>query len=154
MMDNQSRRGEAVQPATSGKPRIARGPRSVRVLPSRATKPNPSICASDAQAKGCANALSSATCQAPPSNCNLPDVADPAPAQKACDDLQLALCQRSDECQAGTLDACLQQIKGMIDCANAIGVMLPYESCMPEVRKLACVSPTLPTACRGIILFK
>ena len=112
------------------------------------------VCASDAQAQSCASALSSATCTSAPANCDLRDVADPAPAQKSCEDLRLALCQRSEECQPGSRDTCIEQVKTAIDCTKVIGIMLAYESCLPEIAKLSCATmATLPPVCMGVLLF-
>src|SRR5688572_23359372 len=54
-------------------------------------------CESDTEARHCANVISSATCTAgPPAGCSIADIADTAPVQKACTDMQKALCQRND----------------------------------------------------------
>lgn len=109
-------------------------------------------CKSDAEAQRCATAVASASCTSPPANCNIADLADPVPAKKACEDFQAAACQRNEECQPGTRDACLEQIKGTLDCSVVIGVALAYEQCMTEIKTVACTSTTGPDSCKGVLL--
>src|SRR5689334_9549953 len=101
-------------------------------------------CKSDMEAQRCASALNAATCTAgPPAGCDAIDIADPAPAQKSCADMQNALCQRNEECQPGTRDACLTQINDTLNCSKAIGIALAFEQCMTETAKISCTSPMM-----------
>ena len=109
-------------------------------------------CKSDAEAQRCANALGSATCSGPPAGCDVLDIADGAPAQKACTDMQTAVCQRNDECQPGTRDACLTQINDVLNCSKAIGITLAFEQCLVETAKISCTNPTTPLICKGVVL--
>jgi hypothetical protein len=109
-------------------------------------------CKSDEEARRCASAINAQSCAAPPAGCDIAGIADPAPAQKACDDFETALCARNEECQPGSRDACLEQIKGQLACANAIGVGLSYEQCLTDVAKISCTVPSTPETCKGVIL--
>ena len=108
-------------------------------------------CKSDSQAEHCATALSSASCSAPPENCDVRDLADPAPAKKACEDFGAAFCQKSEECTSGSRDPCLQEVQSTLPCSEFIGVTLAYEQCVAQIRTLACTSPS-PEVCKGILL--
>jgi hypothetical protein len=109
-------------------------------------------CRSDDEARQCAKVLNAMQCAAPPTSCDVGAVADPAPAQKACEDFETALCARTEECQPGSQDACLEQVKAALACAKAIGVGLSYEQCMVDVAKLACAASAGPDSCKGVIL--
>ena len=109
-------------------------------------------CKSDAEAERCATAIASATCQTPPANCDLRDMADPAPAQKACNDYVALACDWSEQCQAGTRDACLQKAKEVLDCSLFIGVTLAYEQCVSELPKHPCTDTAGPASCKGVLL--
>jgi hypothetical protein len=109
-------------------------------------------CKSDAEAKRCAGELASASCAAPPTTCNIIDIADPAPAKKGCESFEDAFCKRIDECQPGAKATCLNDVKTTLDCSKAIGITLAFDSCMASVPKIACVSPALPDVCKGVLL--
>ena len=109
-------------------------------------------CKSDDEARRCAAAMNAQACATPPAGCDAPAIADPAPAQKACDDFEIALCMRNEECQPGTRDACLEQVKGIVACEKAIGVGLSFEQCMSDVAKISCTAMTAPDSCKGVIL--
>jgi hypothetical protein len=110
-------------------------------------------CKSDTEAKRCADAINAASCTAPPAGCDALDIADPAPAKKACEDYRTAFCKRIDECQPGSMDACVAEFNKTLMCEKAIGVAAGYEACMPEIPKLVCANVTLPDVCRGILIF-
>jgi hypothetical protein len=109
-------------------------------------------CRSDDEARQCANTVNTMQCAAPPASCDVVAIADPAPAQKACEDFQNALCARTEECQPGSQDACLEQVKAALACTRAIGFGLSYEQCMADVAKLACAATAGPDSCKGVIL--
>ncbi|HMI89658.1 MAG TPA: hypothetical protein VK550_36545 [Polyangiaceae bacterium] len=108
-------------------------------------------CKSDAEAERCATALRAATCVAPPANCDIRDLADPAPAKKACEELSGVVCAKSEQCQPASGDACFQELENTLPCADFIGVTLAYEQCISEMRNLACTAAG-PEACRGVLL--
>jgi hypothetical protein len=110
-------------------------------------------CKSDTEAGRCASLLGVATCNAgPPAGCSITDIADPVPAQKSCADMQKALCERNEECQAGTRDACLAQVNDVLDCTKAIGITLAFEQCLVETAKISCTSPATPPICKGVVV--
>jgi hypothetical protein len=109
-------------------------------------------CKSDTEAQRCATALRAASCIAPPANCDVRDLADPAPAKKACEDFGAAFCKRSDECQPGSRDACLQEVESSLTCSEFIGVALTFEQCLAEVPKFSCTAPNTPDVCKAILL--
>jgi hypothetical protein len=110
-------------------------------------------CKSDQEAARCATGLSSAGCTDPPARCDLRDLADPVPAQKACDAYESAICKHDENCQVNTYDSCLAVLKTALNCTNALGVMRGYEQCMVEVPKIACTATSLPSVCKNILLF-
>jgi len=111
-------------------------------------------CKSDAEAKRCADALASSACSSSPEKCELTDLADPAPAAKACENFGVILCQREEVCQRGTKEACLDLFKNVLDCTRAIGVSLGYEQCMSEFPNIPCASMSGPPVCIGVLLLK
>ena len=109
-------------------------------------------CKSDVEARRCATVLNTPTCEAPPTSCDFPAIADPAPAQKACEDFQKAVCARNDQCQPGTREACLEQLNGTLTCAKAVGVALSFEQCLTDIGKIACEATSAPDSCKAVIL--
>jgi hypothetical protein len=83
----------------------------------------------------------------------LRDLADPAPAQKACDDFESAVCTHDDKCRPGTCEDCLSSLKVGLNCANAIGAMLTYEQCMADIPNAGCSNASLPSTCTDVLLF-
>jgi hypothetical protein len=104
-------------------------------------------CLSDEQAQSCATALASASCATPPSNCDLTDIADRAPAVTACNTYIDAMCQRTAECSAGTVEACKVEAASALDCSLAIAYATSFETCISEVGALACTADDLPETC-------
>jgi hypothetical protein len=111
-------------------------------------------CKSDSEAQRCASGLAAASCSEPPAQCDVGNIADPAPAKKACEDFLGAFCQRSEECQAGSRDTCLDQLKTTLDCSRAIGVNLAFDRCMTDIPKTTCAAMNLPPACQQVLLFQ
>jgi hypothetical protein len=110
-------------------------------------------CKSDPEAERCASVLGTASCGEVPPSCDLRDIADTAPAKKACEDLSAAVCEKSEQCQSGSRDACLQQIRANLPCAEFIGFTLAYERCMTEIPSIACTSTSMfPDVCKGVLL--
>lgn len=95
-----------------------------------------------------------------------------SPADK-CDDLVVSLCGRGADCvvelgcdPAFTRDQeyqqCLTAARDKLACGNAKAVGSSYGDCVSGLGSMACsafgtsaacVAPTLPTACNGVILF-
>jgi hypothetical protein len=109
-------------------------------------------CMSDTAAKHCADAINAAQCAPPPAGCDVGEIADRAPAKKACEDFQNAFCKRLDECQPGSLATCLDEVKMSLSCDTVIGVSLGFEACMTEIPKIVCTTPSLPDVCKGVLL--
>ena len=110
-------------------------------------------CISDMKATDCANSLNAATCTAPPSGCDLRDLADPAPAIAACNQLIDEGCAAIVRCDSTvTSAACHTQYAAMIDCATMIGVKLTFEQCIAEVKALTCPATMAPMSCMGALL--
>lgn len=105
-------------------------------------------------ATSCATELDKATCgnvsQAVLS-CDFSDLADPAPAVKACNDFVTAICKHSLRCTSQTEDACRAEAATKVDCSAAIGVGLTYEQCLSEIDTTPCSSPSAPASCSGTI---
>jgi hypothetical protein len=108
-------------------------------------------CNSDARATECSNAFNSGSCMAPPPNCDLSDLADPAPARQACEQLLSRLCTHVVDCGMATEAACLQEARTAVDCSRAIGHSLGFEACIAEIDTLACTVVALPDACDDVI---
>jgi hypothetical protein len=108
-------------------------------------------CRSDAKANACSKQFDSAGCQTLPPNCGLDEVADPAPAAKACDALTDLICERSVSCgQFETEEACVNEAK--IDCSRSIAFTLDYEQCIADVKKLDCDVLVVPEICDSVII--
>jgi hypothetical protein len=109
-------------------------------------------CNSDARASECSNALNSATCTSPPASCDLTDLADPAPAQQACDQLLTRLCGHVVECgMIADVAACRQQVNAGIDCTRAVAHSVRFEDCLDAVETLSCMIVALPDICDDVI---
>ncbi len=109
-------------------------------------------CLSDAEAQRCAAGFDSASCSAPPSACDLGDIADPQPAIDGCNAFISALCDRSEECEAGSHDTCVSTNSSSLDCSTAVGLKPSYDQCMSEISTLACDATMLPDPCRAVVL--
>jgi hypothetical protein len=110
------------------------------------------VCKSDTEAKQCADVLNGASCTQFPATCDVGTIADPAPAKKACEDFNAALCKRFDECDPGSLATCLEQANMTLPCDKVIGVTMAFEACMSEIPKIVCANPALPDVCRQVLL--
>jgi hypothetical protein len=109
-------------------------------------------CASDERASACSNAFNSATCMTPPPSCDLTDIADPAPARAACDQLLTRLCGHVLECgMVASLEECRQQVDTAIDCDRAVAHSPGFDACLAQVETLPCSMLVLPDLCRDVI---
>lgn len=109
-------------------------------------------CRSDSAATDCANAFNTATCMAVPPACDLSDIADPAPAQQACETLAARVCERQMECDAATtIESCRAALLMALPCDTAIAYTLDYESCLTAIDTISCTATELPEVCVGAI---
>jgi hypothetical protein len=108
-------------------------------------------CKSDATAQSCAAALANASCNAPPSGCDLFDMADPAPAVAACNAFVDTACQHIVGCSSQTLDACHAEASANLDCSAALAYTPSYETCLSDIPAQACDAPDAPASCEGVI---
>lgn len=113
-------------------------------------------CNGDPYATRCANAFNDATCITSNgfdlSTCDALVVADPEPAQVACNDLLDALCDHLVTC--GTFASqgeCLDVQRTALDCDKAIGHALRYDTCVSDIEALVCPEDALPASCAGVI---
>jgi len=110
-------------------------------------------CISDQKAQDCAAALDAATCAMGPPGCDLKDLADPVPAQAACQQFIDETCAFGMRCDATlTLDSCRQQAATQVDCTKAIGAKLQFEQCISEIRALSCTAQAGPPSCSGALV--
>jgi hypothetical protein len=119
-------------------------------------------CKSDAIASSCANAYRDLSCDGVlAASCSLDQVADPFPAQEACDMLvemfcgAYASCGKTDSEQTCVMIASTQAFK----CNQAIGYGLAFEACLDAISAAAsddCASfddpNSPPSACSDVIL--
>jgi hypothetical protein len=105
------------------------------------------------KATDCATALNAASCAAPPTGCDLRDLADPAPAMAACTQFIDAVCAAQIRCDPTVMsDVCHQQTAAQIDCTKVIGVKLSFEQCISDLKTIACTATTAPMSCSGALL--
>lgn len=80
-------------------------------------------------------------------------VADPDPAQSACEDLVDYFCERSVECGL-SLDKqkCLDSSANLVPCGRAVGYQLNFEKCLDDIPKIDCSALTLPRSCENVII--
>lgn len=109
-------------------------------------------CRSDEIATKCSNAIEEATCRGIPSGCGIDDVADPAPAARACDALTNLICERSVECGiSSSQEACLNEAP-MIDCSRSVAFTLGYEECIDSAEQVECDVFVVPQICDSVII--
>jgi hypothetical protein len=109
------------------------------------------VCKSDETARECTTAFDSAPCDGTPPQCGLSQVADPAPAARACDRLTADFCRRSVECGiSATEDDCLDREE--VDCSRSIAYKLDYETCLDRIEEIECTIVRLPQICEAVII--
>jgi hypothetical protein len=114
---------------------------------------NAIACTSDMKATDCATALNAASCTAPPTGCDLKDLADPAPAMAACNQFIDEVCNAQIRCDPTvTSAACHQQLATQVDCTKMIGVKLTFEQCISDLKSVACTATMAPASCSGALL--
>ena len=110
-------------------------------------------CRSDKVADRCTKMLRSVSCGNASADCLLGDVADPDPAQAACEDLADSYCERTVECGfASDKQACVDDSASLLPCARAVGYQLGFERCLADIGKADCSALTLPPSCDSVIV--
>jgi hypothetical protein len=110
-------------------------------------------CRSDKVADQCTKMLRSVSCGQASAQCLLGDVADPDPAQAACEDLADSYCERTVECGfASDKQACVDDSASLLPCARAVGYQLGFEACLADIGKADCSALTLPPSCDSVII--
>lgn len=110
-------------------------------------------CRSDGIAMKCSAEFEDASCRGIPMGCGIDDVADPAPAAKACDRLTNLICERSVECGiSATQGDCLNE--GAVDCSRSVAFKLGFEKCVDRVEALDCEVMVVPPICESVIIAK
>jgi hypothetical protein len=109
------------------------------------------VCAANGRAGRCATAIDAASCAAPPGDCELFDVADPAPAQQACADYVAAVCQARSSCQTQSVADCRLELAGAPDCSMVVGVKPGFAACAKELEAPAC-DAIPPPSCKDVLL--
>lgn len=110
-------------------------------------------CRSDDLADRCADMLRGADCGQASPDCLLDSVANPEPAQEACDSLVETYCERSTECGVSKDKAtCLSSSSMEVRCNMAVGYQLSYETCIEEIPNIDCAVLELPEPCSDVIV--
>ena len=108
-------------------------------------------CKSDEIAMQCASAFDKSGCNGLPPRCGLSAIADPAPAESACEELTGHFCRRSVECGiSATEQDCLAREE--VDCTRSVAVRLEYETCIDEIEAIECQIVRLPQVCEAVII--
>jgi hypothetical protein len=108
-------------------------------------------CTSDDAAQSCATAFNAAICGNMPPSCQPIDIANRAPAVAACAAYIDALCNKGESCGGDPYDTCVAEATASLDCSTALSVGLSYETCISEIKNVACTTQVLPTSCMGVI---
>ena len=110
-------------------------------------------CRSDKVANNCTKMLRSVSCGGASPDCLLGGVADPNPAQAACQDLVENFCERSVECGLATdMQGCVDSSASLVKCDRALGYQLSFETCLDDISKIDCSSLVLPESCDSVII--
>jgi hypothetical protein len=110
-------------------------------------------CRSDKVANNCTKMLRSVSCGGASPDCLLSGVADPDPAQAACNDLVDSFCGRSVECGLSTdMQGCVDSSASLVQCSRAVGYQLNFEACLDDIAKADCSALTLPQSCDSVII--
>ena len=110
-------------------------------------------CRSDKVAQQCSRMLHSVSCGQASADCLLSDVANPDPAQQACEDLAESYCERTVKCGlADDKQACIDQSASLLPCSRAVGYQLGFETCLADIDKADCSALTLPQSCDSVII--
>lgn len=111
-------------------------------------------CLSDAMATSCATRLRDG-CRITESEylmCDIEAIADPLPAQAACDEFVERVCAHFVACgQSPSETECVAATRLEAKCDDAIAVSLRFEDCMRDVEALECPDVALPASCATVI---
>jgi len=110
-------------------------------------------CKSDESASKCAEAFDRASCSVVADRCGLDEVADPAPATRACDTLMNRFCERVVTCGArANVSDCVTNVMTNVDCSLSVAYTLEYEDCLARVNQMQCDVLVLPEVCDNVII--
>lgn len=112
-------------------------------------------CRSDAVAKSCTSMLGDVGCGEASADCLAGGVADFEPSIEACHSLAEQYCELSSMCVATDMDRCVSNAENQLQCEDALGYGLDFESCLDEIEVMECsTKPALPRLCRDVILLQ
>ena len=110
-------------------------------------------CRSDDVARKCTERLESADCGDTKPDCLIEGVANPEPAQAACDSLVHSYCERSTACGASpNMQSCVDDSTELVQCGKAVGYQLSFETCLEEIPNIDCDLLELPAPCSDVIV--
>ncbi len=110
-------------------------------------------CSSSELATRCADQLLSATCEAPPSDCDVDAVADLRSAVSGCEQYTKEICQSAVACEISSDQTqCLEE--AAIDCSTALALTESFDACLLEIADLDCSAWVLPSRCEGVIILR
>jgi hypothetical protein len=110
-------------------------------------------CKSDMSASKCAEDFDRAGCGAAAARCGLAEIADPAPATRACDTLMNRFCERVVACGVReSLGDCVTNVMENVDCSLSVAYTLEYEDCLALVNEMQCDVLVLPEVCDNVII--
>jgi hypothetical protein len=109
-------------------------------------------CKNDTVAADCATSLADAKCNSIPTGCDEQDIANPAPAVRACKNWIDAVCNVVARCNGSKAD-CIVLQTAQVDCSKALGVKSTMEECLSTLAELDCGSVSSPVpVCDGVIV--
>jgi hypothetical protein len=110
-------------------------------------------CRSDKVANNCTKMFRSASCGSASPDCLLGGVADPDPAQAACEELADRFCERALECNlASDKQPCVDSATSVLVCDRAVGYQLSFERCLKDIDKADCSALVMPPSCDSVIV--
>lgn len=110
-------------------------------------------CKADSSAVKCADDFDQASCGAAAVRCGIDEIADPAPAARACDALMNTFCERVVTCGAReTVADCVTNVMANVDCSRSVAYTLEYEDCLARVGEMQCDILVLPEICDNVII--
>jgi hypothetical protein len=110
-------------------------------------------CRSDAVADSCTHMLRDADCGEARAECLIDGVANPEPAQAACDSLVDTFCERSTACGvSASKETCITDNTRLVRCGLAVGYQLSFETCLEEIPSIDCDVLRLPEPCSDVIV--
>lgn len=112
------------------------------------------VCNSDTTATSCAAQLTSSSCKAIPSGCDIKDLTDTDYAEEQCTSVVNAICQAYIKCNTSlTLESCKTSISSAgLDCAEVLIATINTDECISTLSTLSCATDALPSVCQDVIL--